>query len=119
MLVRWGTAGPYNALLGYYRVNPMLRSGIPTTSEVQDPFEVSPQEMERLDKAIQELEERYKLVIIRAYMPWKAKSVEGILSSMGTCDRTWRRWLHEAAAGLASKMQREAASIQTKQKGLA
>lgn len=106
MLWQWGIRSlkMESGGLGYPRVCPMLKEGIPTQARSFEPTGIAPWEMDMLEKAIDQLEWKYKLVLMRSFRPWMARTVEQELEALGTVDRTWRRWLHEAAAILAQKM---------------
>lgn len=106
MLVRWGIASLQREsnTLGFYKINPMLKSGIPTTAPVYEPFELTPADFEQLQRAINGLETKYHLIIIRAYKPWQAPAVEIELERFNVTQRTWERWLHDAAARIEAAM---------------
>jgi hypothetical protein len=111
MLAQWGIWCMYRDLggMGYPRICPMLKEGIPSTARSYEPTGVAPWELEVLDKEIAALEDKHRLVIMRCYRPGMIRAVEEHLTAMGTVERTWRRWLHEAAAILAGKVERKAA----------
>ena len=108
MLVKWGirslkleTAG-----LGYPRICPMLKEGIPTPARSYEPTGYSLEDFDQLEKAVDSLEMKYRLVITRAYKPWKARDIEMVLRTYEVTDRTWRNWLTAAARQIEISMNR-------------
>lgn len=108
MLVRWGIASLQREsnTLGFYKINPMLKSGIPTTSAQPDPWDHTPQDFAQLDEAIATLEKRYQYTLTRCYKPWNAPAMEELLREYGAHERTWVKWLHKAAEQIEAHMSR-------------
>jgi len=58
------------------------------------------EELERLDRYINELETRHIMALNWAFVPHRSRSSIAWLTTTGTVPRTWRRWVHEAVAEL-------------------
>lgn len=110
MLWRWGqdSLRRESRMLGWYSICPMLKEGIPTQARSYEPTGVAPWEFEELEAHINALEPKFVLVLVRAYRPWAAPQAEERLAGYGGI-RMWQRWLHEAVAQLASRMERTTA----------
>ena len=93
--------------LGFYSVNPMLKAGIPMPARAYEPMGYNAEDFEATTLAVSELPHHYRLVILRAYKPWAAKALEQELGSFSQSERTWQRWVHEAAELLHSRLKRE------------
>ena len=108
MLWRWGINHLRQASrgLGYPSICVMLRDGIPTSAPQKEPWEYSAEDYRDLEAAIASLEERYQLVIARAYRPWRKDAVEAELRVYGANERTWIKWLHRAAEMIEQHMAR-------------
>jgi hypothetical protein len=103
MLVSWGRASLMRS--GWYRVSPMLKSGIPTQAVSSEPQGLSHLDYKDLEECIDLLEPRLKFAVIRAYKPWTAKAIELELAVYGYGDKLWTGFLTEAAAILRSRME--------------
>lgn len=107
MLVAWGMAGVRQAL-GFAAISPMFRERIPTPARSYEPTGFCGQDWRDLEAAIEALDDKHQLVLIRAYKPWAARDVESILAERYQVgERTWRNWLHEAADQLSASMTRK------------
>ena len=85
----------------------MLAEGIPTRAESREPMGYSEDDFDDLQKAIDKLERKHHLVLVRCYRPWRAKEIEIELRMYEVAERTWLRWLHEAAARLVILMAKD------------
>ena len=103
MLHKWGVTMP--SAKGWYNVCPMLQSGIFSTAGTHGGmWEFRPQDFEHLAAAIEVLSHKHRCVIYRAYKPWTAAHQEAELARYGVTERTWLRWLIDAAACIESHM---------------
>lgn len=106
MLIAWGLAQVRQAL-GYPPVSPMFKERIQHRAESYEPTGYCRQDFSDLEAAIDSLDMKHRLVLTRCYKPWTAKAMEAELEAFyDVGERTWRRWLHEAAAILKTKMLR-------------
>lgn len=104
LLSIWGRTSDKHT--GWYGVNPMLKSGIPMPAVSQEPTGYCAMDFRQLESAIESLELRHKLVLVRCYKPWTARAVEDELKGYGMPQRVWVDWLHEAASLIESHMSR-------------
>lgn len=102
MLFAWGRKLPEG--MGWYRINPMLKSGIPSTAPSYDPWDITPREIDQLAEEIEKLCPRHKACIFMCYKPWTASSRGQFLETFQVTPRTQQRWLHEAVAELEKAM---------------
>lgn len=111
MLWQWGLWSLRRAsgALGYPTVCPMLKEGIPSRAEAFEPTGYSGEDYRQLEAAIAGLDQKHQLAIVRAYRPWKIAAIAEELIAKDVSDRTWQRWVHEAAALVAEQMGRQAA----------
>lgn len=107
MLLSWGRIKVKDAL-GYPTESIMFKERIPAQTRSYEPTGYSAVDYKELESAIERLDPKFQLVIIRCFKPWTAVAVEHELRSRyAVGDRTWRNWLHEGAAMLAADMQRQ------------
>jgi len=71
----------------------------------------TPEELDTLDRFINQLETRHVMALNWAFVSHRERSSETWLMSTGTVSRTWRRWVHEAAAELHGKWERMDARV--------
>lgn len=111
MLFQWGIRSlkAESRGLGYPTICPMLREGIPVRASSFEPTGYCDADFRELQAAIDNLDRKYQLVLIRAYRPWQAQAVEVELSAYEVTERTWRNWLHDAALMICGSMSRVAA----------
>jgi hypothetical protein len=102
MLIVWGRTLP--GAKGWYKVCPMLQSGIPSTRPSYEPWDLQPKDFDDLARAIEGLEHKHQCVIRMAYKPWTRDEMLHQLSQYGVTERTHQRWLQDAAAILEGKM---------------
>lgn len=111
MLVQWGLYEVRRSMgsLGYPRICPMLRDGIPQPARSHEPIGITSHEHDTMTKIIGALDRKYQLVLIRAYKPWAAEECSHLLRHEFDCsERTWLRWLHDAAEIIVKQMARAA-----------
>jgi hypothetical protein len=106
MLVIWGMRDVRLAL-GYPCISPMFRERTEQPARSYEPTGYTGYQIDKLGECIDKLETRHRLVIMRCFKPWTARAVEAELQTLyDVTDRTWRNWLHEAAALLSADMDR-------------
>lgn len=106
MLWQWGLRALRGAGLGYPTVCPMLKEGIPQQARSFEPEGLCDQDFAQLEGAVAALEHKHQMAVIRAYRPWTAKTIEHEFAAYGVSDRSWQRWLHEAAEKIVVHMER-------------
>jgi hypothetical protein len=87
----------------------MLQSGIPTQARAFEPFDVAPFDIDELQDAIDKLERKYQLAIVRAYRPDAIRRIEQELAAYSPSIRTWQSWVQTGADMIVMSMEREAA----------
>ena len=104
LLVGWGLRSLHQHGSGWYRVNPMLKDGIPTGRAPSEPFEMGAEDYAALDRAIAALPDHQRAAITRAYRPWTAASIDAISPAPTS---TWSDRLKAASFTLAEAMRRD------------
>jgi hypothetical protein len=113
LLIAWGMSR-VRAALGFPSESFMFKERIPSPARSYEPTGFCATDYRELEAAIERLEEKHQLVLIRCYKPWAARDVEAMLGERyDVGDRTWRNWLHDAAALLAADMGRQQAARRT------
>jgi hypothetical protein len=102
MLRIWGKTSDKQT--GWYGINPMLKSGIPTKAASYEPTGYCAHDFRQLEKAMESLEHRHKVVLVMHYKPAAVRAAEEELKGYGMPRSVWIKWLHEAASLLAAKM---------------
>lgn len=102
MLMKWGRTMP--ALRGWYTMSPMFKGSIPDKPVERGAWELTPNDFDELAAAIDALEPKYRAVVFLYYKPWTVEEQRSILLPYRVSERTWRNWLHEAAAQIESHM---------------
>lgn len=104
LLVGWGLKSLHEHGSGWYRINPMLKDGIPTGRPPAELYELGSEDYKALDDAINTLPLGQRAAVTRAYKPWVASAIE----LLEPCIRasTWCERLKSAAHTLESKMRR-------------
>lgn len=103
LLVGWGLRSLREQGSGWYRVNPMLRDGIPSGHLPTEPFELGGEDYRAVADAVGALAAAQRSAVVRAYKPWAAASIDALepLSRQTWCDR-----LKAAASVLEGKLRR-------------
>jgi hypothetical protein len=84
----------------------MFMGRVPTRQGSREPFELTKDDYKDVSLAVADLQHKHRLAITRAYKPWAAASINAEMAAYQVSDRTWRRWVHEAAAELTAKLSR-------------
>ena len=104
LLHRWAMrelAGQTRSI-GWYRLNPMLKEGIPVRAESHEPTGYSGRDFSDLERAMRQISDRQLLAIVRYVMPWRARSLD---EQWGFSTDTWLRYLKAGLVELAKKME--------------
>lgn len=103
MLSVWGRKS--DTIRGWYAVNPTLRSGIPSAPASFEPTGYCRVDFRQLEEAIEALEHRHKVLLVMNFKPYLQKEAEAQMKCYGMPRIVWGKWLHEAAAILASRLE--------------
>lgn len=111
LLCKWGVRHlkEESGSLGYPRKSPMFRDRVAIAACSFEPTGVAPWELDQLDEEINKLDRHHILALVRCYRPWSALHIQAEMGAYQVSDRTWQRWLHDAAALLRAKMERKQA----------
>ncbi len=109
LLVSWGKhhLDRESKSLGYYRVNPMLRDGIPMPARPFEPTGFSPMDYSDLETAMGQVETMQQLALARFCMPWRIRGIDAEHPDTNT--RQWLALLRSGLEVLAGKLERKAA----------
>lgn len=97
-----GAASP----LSFPRASPMFMERVQFKQGSKEPFELTQEDYDDVSLAVAELEHKHRLAITRAYKPWTVNEINAQMAAYEVSDRTWRRWVHDAAKELAAKLAR-------------
>lgn len=97
--------------LGYPSVSSMFKERVQFKQGSREPFELTADDFNDVSLAVAELSHKHRLAITRAYKPWTVASINAEMAAYQVSDRTWRRWVHEAASELAGKLSRRVDKI--------
>lgn len=87
--------------LGYYTINPMLKSGIPGRVRSYEPTGYSGEDYQEIDIAIGELGLMRRMAVFRYFKPWAKNAIDQEISKDSD---TWMYHLKAALAELDSAM---------------
>lgn len=102
MLLKWGRTMP--ALRGWYTMAPMFKGTIPEKPAERGMWELTPQDFDDLAAAIDSLEAKHRAVVYLYYKPWTVDAQREVLLPYQVSERTWQRWLHDAARIIEAQM---------------
>ena len=88
--------------VGWYKVCPMLKEGIPQRAESFEPTGYSGHDFRQLEAAMQPLDKRYLTAVVRYVRPERAR---GLDAEYGYSTDTWLRYLKAGLADLDAKME--------------
>lgn len=88
--------------VGWYRINPMLKEGIPVRAQSYEPTGYSGHDFKQLEAAMLTIDTRYAVAVVRYVRPEKAR---GFDLQWGYSTDTWLRYLKAGLADLDSKME--------------
>jgi hypothetical protein len=88
--------------VGWYSINPMLKEGIPVRAESYEPTGYSGHDFKNLEAAMQAIDSRYAIAVIRYVRPEKAR---GFDVEYGYSADTWLRYLRAGLADLDTRME--------------
>lgn len=109
LLSKWGVRHlkEESGALGYPGACPMFKGRVAVSARSMEPTGIAPWELDQLDAEIGKLDRNHALALIRHYRPWAELRIQAEMSAYQVSDRTWQRWLHDAAALLRVKMERK------------
>jgi hypothetical protein len=107
LLLKWGRN--LDSRSSFPTICPMFRERVGQVARSYEPTGYCEADYRQLEKAIERLEKRHLYVLKMYYKPWTLKEMRGCLVvEYGlVTERTWRNWLHEAAACLVADMERQ------------
>lgn len=107
MLLMWARRLP--GRLGYPAICPMFRERVAQPARSYEPTGYCNADFSQLEAALGRLNDRHKLVLVMYYKPWAMEDAKAkLVQDYGTVtDRTWRNWLHDAAAALVADMEKQ------------
>lgn len=76
LLMAWTRRETRDSGLGFYRINPMLRDGIPTQARSYEPTGYGGAELDAVGRAVAELRLMRRLAVLRYCQPWKAPKMD-------------------------------------------
>lgn len=109
LLVAWNRRETRDSGLGYYRVNPMLRDGIPTPARSYEPMGYGGAEIDAVGRAVAELELMRRVAVMRYCRPWMIPAINAEFDEPPSTDK-WLKYLRDALAELDGKLSREKAA---------
>lgn len=109
LLVAWNRRETRDSGLGYYRVNPMLRDGIPTPARSYEPMGYGGAEIDAVGRAVAELELMRRVAVMRYCRPWMIPAINAEFAEPPSTDK-WLKHLREALAELDGKLSRASAT---------
>jgi hypothetical protein len=89
--------------LGYYTINPMLKSGIPGQARSYEPTGYSDVDYLDAENAIQALDMMRRLAVMRYFKPWAKANID---TEVQKDDDTWLYHLRKALATLEVDLMR-------------
>ena len=106
LLTQWGRRelAEMTGGLGYYRINPMLKDGIPTRARSFEPTGYSTIDFADLERAVAALPKGQCLAVIRYAKPWKAQAID---LEFPIVQRKWLEHLKEGLVALALRLDAE------------
>lgn len=107
LLCAWARWHLNRESLGFPRVSPMFMERLGVSAQPMLPTGYSGQDYQHVEDAVEALPMKYKLAITRAYRPWTITLIDAEFP--GNSPVTWHRWLTDAAAAVASDLDRRAA----------
>jgi hypothetical protein len=106
ILLSWGRAR-VPGVLGFPSESFMFKERVPTPARSYEPTGFCAIDYSELEAAIQRLDRKHQLVLVRCYKPWTSLVIEDELRKYYTVgERTWCNWLHEAASLVSTDMLR-------------
>lgn len=113
LLVAWNRRETRDSGLGYYRVNPMLRDGIPTPARSYEPTGYGGAEIEAVGREVGKLDELHRAAVLRYCRPWMARAIDAEFAGTAAIPGLWlalvRDGLSQIEAGLSARTARMAA----------
>jgi len=97
LLARWAyvTLHEQTRGIGWYKINPMLKEGIPTQAQPYDPTGYGRDEINMVEPAIAQLDEMRRLAVLRYFKPWMKAEIERYT------ERDPDTWMYHLRIGMA------------------
>lgn len=109
LLVAWNRRETRDSGLGYYRVNPMLRDGIPTPARSYEPMGYGGAEIDAVGRAVASLRLMRRVAVMRYCRPWMIPAIDAEFESPLSTD-AWLYHLRAALTELECEMSRAKAA---------
>ena len=103
LLLAWSRRETRDNGLGYYRVNPMLRDGIPTPARSYEPTGYGGTEVDAVGRAVASLRIMRRTAVMRYCRPWMIPAIDAEFDRPLDTD-TWLYHLRCALDELASEL---------------
>ena len=107
LLLAWSRRETRDSGLGYYRINPMLRDGIPTPARSYEPTGYGGAEVEAVGRAVAGLRLMRRVAIMRYCRPWMIPAIDAELGRELSTD-AWLYHLRAALEELAAEIDAKA-----------
>lgn len=107
LLLAWSRRETCASGLGYYRVNPMLRDGIPTPARSYEPMGYGGADIEAIGSAVGALPLMRRVAVMRYCRPWMIPAIDAEMGRTLSTD-TWLYHLRAALDELASEIDAKA-----------
>lgn len=109
LLLAWSRRDTRDSGLGYYRVNPMLRDGIPTPARSYEPMGYGGAEIDAVGRAVASLRLMRRVAVMRYCRPWMIPAIDAEFEAPLSTD-AWLYHLRAALTELECEMSRAKAA---------
>ena len=106
LLIAWNRRACSGIGLGYYTINPMLRSGIPTQAQSYEPMGYGGADLEAVGRAIDTLSLIHRIAVMRYLRPWMIPAIDHELEFHAPA-RSWLKELRLAIGEIEAEMSRK------------
>ena len=103
LLIAWNRRACSGIGLGYYTINPMLRSGIPTQAQSYEPTGYGGIDLEDVGHAVDSLCLMHRVAVMRYLRPWMIPAIDAELEFHAPA-RSWLKDLKLAIAEIEAEM---------------
>ena len=105
LLMAWTRRETRDSGLGFYKVNPMLRDGIPTQARSYEPTGYGGADLDAVGRAVGELPMMRKMAVMRYCRPWMAPAIDAEFHGANRIPGLWLALLKEALSELTGKLE--------------